>query len=79
LPDNFLKGDELRQAILTLYPELKDEVDRFGNFKEQEGRVLINPYINYSFLNELEELRKCAEPGLDRVGFYHCLQPGEGL
>ena len=78
LPDNFLKGDELRQAILTLYPELKDEIDRLGNFKEQEGRVLINPYINYSFLSELEEFHKCADSGLDRVGFYRCLQPSEG-
>ena len=78
LPDNFLKGDTLRDAILTLYPELKDEIDRLGNFKEQEGRVLINPYINYSFLNELEEYRKCGDSGLDRVGFYRCLQPFEG-
>lgn len=77
LPDNFIKGNELQDAILTVYPELKDQIDRYGNFKEQEGRVLVNPYINYAFLNELEAYRRCASPDLDRVQFYKCLQPPE--
>jgi hypothetical protein len=78
LPDNFFKGDELKQAILTLYPDLKDEIDRFGNFKEQEGRFLVNPYINYSFVNELEAYRRCGDAGLTRPAYYRCLQPAEG-
>jgi len=77
LPDNFLKGDELKDAILTLYPDLKDEIDRFGNFKEQEGRFLINPYINYSFLNELEAYRRCGDAELSRSDYYRCLQPAD--
>lgn len=78
LPDNFLKGSELRDAILTVYPDLKDQIDRFGNFKEQEGRVLINPYINYSFVSELEAYRRCTDPLFDRAGFYRCLQASDG-
>lgn len=78
LPDNFIQGDELKNAILTLYPDLEDEIDRFGNFKEQEGRFLINPYINYSFLNELEAYRRCGDAGLTRPAYYRCLQPAEG-
>ena len=78
LPDNFFKGDELKDAILTLYPDLKDEIGRFGNFKEQEGRLLVNPYINYSFLNELEAYRRCGDAGLTRQAFYQCLLPADG-
>jgi len=78
LPDNFFKGDELKQAILTLYPDLEDEIDRYGNFKEQEGRFLVNPYINYSFLNELEAYRRCGDAGLTRPAYYLCLQPADG-
>ncbi|MDP2619458.1 MAG: hypothetical protein Q8P46_04680 [Hyphomicrobiales bacterium] len=78
LPDNFFKGDELKQAILALYPDLEDEIDRFGNFKEQEGRFLVNPYINYSFLNELDGYRRCGDAGLTRPAYYRCLQPADG-
>lgn len=77
LPDNFFKGDELKQAILTLYPDLENEIDRFGNFKEQEGRFLVNPYISYSFLNELEAYRRCGDAELTRPAYYRCLQPAD--
>ena len=75
LPDNFLRGDELKDAIVTIHPDLKDEIDRFGNFKEQDGRFLVNPYSNYSFLNELEAYRRCASSTMPRQDFYKCLQP----
>lgn len=75
LPDNFIKGDALKNAILALYPDLKGEIDRFGNFQEHEGRFLVNPYINYSYLNELEEYRRCGDAKLTRVAYYRCLQP----
>jgi hypothetical protein len=78
LPDNFFKGDELKQAILAIYPDLQDEIDSYGNFKEQEGRFLVNPYINYSFLNELEAYRRCGDAGLTRPAYYLCLQPADG-
>lgn len=78
LPDNFLKGDELQKALLAAYPDLAGEIDRYGNFREQEGRVLVNPYINYSFLNELEAYRRCGDAQLSKSAFYNCLQPAEG-
>lgn len=78
LPDNFIDGDALQKALLTAYPDLEGEIDAYGNFKEQEGRVLVNPYINYSFLNELETYRRCGDAGLSRPDFYACLQPAEG-
>ncbi|WP_212525572.1 hypothetical protein [Actibacterium sp. MT2.3-13A] len=77
LPDNFLQGDALRDAILAKHPDLEGEIDRFGNFREHEGRFLVNPYINYSYLSELEEYRRCGDAGLTRFAYYQCLQPPE--
>lgn len=79
LPDNFLKGDTLKEAILAMYPDLEGEIDRFGNFREHEGRFLVNPYINYGFLDELEEYRRCGDAKLTRVAYYECLQPPEEM
>ena len=77
LPDNFLKGDALKEAILAKHPDLEGEIDRFGNFQGQEGRFLVNPYVNYTYLNELEEYRRCGDAKLTRLAYYQCLQPYE--
>lgn len=60
LPDNFLKGDELRQAILQVRPNLKGKIDRFGRFATGQERYLIAPYRTYAGSQDLEELAKCA-------------------
>ncbi len=75
LPDNFIKGNELRDAILTLYPALDGEIDRLGNFADQRGRVLVNPYINYSYLTELDAILECGENADTEGALYRCLQP----
>ncbi len=75
LPDNFLAGTELRDAILTLYPSLEGEIDRLGNFADQRGRVLVNPYINYSYLTELDRFLECGENSDTGAALYSCLQP----
>lgn len=74
LPDNFLVGAELRDAILVLYPSLDGEIDRFGNFADQQGRVLVNPYINYSYLSELDTFLDCGEKSDTEIALYRCLQ-----
>lgn len=60
LPDNFLKGDELRQAILQVRPDLKGKIDRLGRFAKGQERYLIAPYRSYAGSQDLEELAKCA-------------------
>ncbi len=75
LPDNFLAGDTLKNAILAVYPDLEGQIDRLGNFVGHEGRFLVNPYTNYLYLNELEAFRRCGDAQLTRVAYYDCLQP----
>ena len=60
LPDSFLKGDELRQAILVIQPDLKGKIDRYGNQSDGESRYLIEAYAQYEDEEELVPLSKCA-------------------
>ncbi len=77
LPDNFIPGEELREAITTKVPELKGEIDRLGAFRSQEGRFLVNPYVNYQYPAELERFLRCGDVALDEAKFYACLAPPE--
>lgn len=60
LPDNFLEGDTLRHAILAVSPEMKGEIDRFGNSPDNETRYLIAPYLQYEDESELGVIAQCA-------------------
>ncbi|ESR26594.1 hypothetical protein N177_0813 [Lutibaculum baratangense AMV1] len=75
LPDNFVRGEELREAILAKHPDLQGEIDRFGGFVGSEGRFLVNPYVHYGRRGELEAFLRCADPALDEEGFYRCVTP----
>ncbi len=75
LPDNFIKGEELRNAILAKHPSLKGEIGRLGVFTDQEGRFLVNPYLNYYQSSELDAFYRCIDPNLDRTAYYKCLVP----
>lgn len=65
LPDNFLKGDELRQALLIARPKLKGKIDRFGNALDREERELIAPYAEYDTLDDLKIAEECARERKD--------------
>lgn len=75
LPDNFIAGEELRDAIIAKHPELDGEVDRLGGFRSQDGRFLVNPYVNYEHVGELESFLRCGDAALDEAKFYACLAP----
>ncbi|MEM8687608.1 MAG: hypothetical protein AAGF81_09780 [Pseudomonadota bacterium] len=60
LPDNFLKGDELRQALLAARPGLKGQIDRFGNALDKDERELIAPYAEYDTVEDLKIAEQCA-------------------
>ncbi len=77
LPDNFIEGEELRDAIIAKHPEIEGEIDRLGEFMGQDGRFLVTPYVNYGNVRELDTFLRCADPALDEDRFYACLAPPE--
>jgi hypothetical protein len=60
LPENFIEGNALRDAILTVDPRLKGKIDRLGNFADGSGRYLINPYLLYRQVSDLAIFPRCA-------------------
>ncbi len=72
LPDNFLKGDELRRDLLLEDPTRDKSIDRLGISPGGEFRELIAPYMEYYKVRDLAPADKCAEAG-DRGAIYLCL------
>jgi hypothetical protein len=60
LPDNFIEGETLRHAIEAVSPEVKGQIDRFGNFAGSGDRYLIQPYWLYRSLADLTVFHRCA-------------------
>jgi hypothetical protein len=71
LPDNFIEGEELRDAILAVEPELKDRIDRFGIFTGRGERYLIGPYVHYGIEDDLLPFHACATSKRVRPARYH--------
>jgi len=61
LPDNFIKGEMLRDAILHARPDVKGKIDRYGNFAGEKQRFLISPYISYFHAEDLKPLALCIK------------------
>jgi hypothetical protein len=72
LPDNFVEGDTLRQAILEIQPSLRGKIDRFGDFPDGEERISIVPYLAYFELAELARFDRCASSKAQAADYYDC-------
>jgi len=59
MPDNFIKGDSFRQAVLAAEPYLKGEINRYGSFADGE-RVALESYMEYRTPKDLEVFDRCA-------------------
>jgi len=77
LPDNFLEGNALLDAILTVSPHLAGTLDRFGNSADDTVRYLIAPYVQYEFEGELSQFAACVD-GAAPAALYACLSPAMG-
>jgi hypothetical protein len=60
LPENFIAGEALRDAILAVNPALKGKIDRLGNFADGTSRYLINPYLLYRQASDLLIFPRCV-------------------
>ncbi len=73
LPDNFVKGDEMRDAMVAAGLANEKEIDRFGILPGEEERVLVKPYLAYEYLDDLEIFADCAKDrDLPRELYYEC-------
>ena len=61
LPDNFLDGNSLHDAILEVAPYLKGRIDRYGSSFDGETRYMIAPYVHYASEDDLLMFHRCAE------------------
>lgn len=82
LPDNFLRGDTLREAILTMFPDKRGTIDRYGATPGGAERYAISPYIYYSDEAELKLFDACIDdPARPAAAYYVCFNMqgyGEG-
>jgi hypothetical protein len=60
LPENFIEGDTLRDAIVAADPRMKGKVDRLGYFGDGLNRFLIHPYLPYREVGDLGVFHRCA-------------------
>ena len=73
LPDNFVKEDELRDAILAVEPSLAGKVDRVGASFDGSGRYLIGPYATYRTEDQLYVFHQCAiSKNVPAESYYLC-------
>jgi hypothetical protein len=72
LPDNFIEGETLRQAILEIAPGLKGKIDRFGSAPDGAVRYLIKPYATYRTESELSGVDRCARTRVRAANYDSC-------
>jgi len=80
LPDNFIEGETLRQAILEVSPDMNGKIDRFGSSPSGEVRYLIRPYATYRSESELYGVDECARARVRAASYYECFEaePAKG-
>lgn len=59
LPENFIEGEALREAIHAADPPSRGKIDRLGYFNDRRGRYLIHPYMRYRTTGELAVVHRC--------------------
>jgi len=73
MPDNFLEGETLRNAILKVQPNLKGKIDRFGGTPDGETRYGIGPYKQYKDVREFDTVARCASrKHVSSAAYYGC-------
>ena len=73
LPDNYVPGTALLDAILEVEPGLKNEkADRYGADPTGEFRYGITSYKYYGRIADLKPIVDCAEKNSDPAVYYKC-------
>jgi hypothetical protein len=73
LPDNYVQGTAMLDAILEVEPGLKKEnPDRYGADQTGEFRYGITSYKYYNHVSDLKPIVECAEKNSDPAVYYKC-------
>ena len=73
LPDNYVQGTAMLDAILEVEPGLKKEnPDRYGADQTGEYRYGITSYKYYNQVSDLKPIVECAEKNSDPAVYYKC-------
>jgi len=73
LPDNFIEGESLREAILAVTPSLAGKIDRRGIHPTGDERYMIGPYRHYRAEEDLLVFHSCAtDKGIPAARYYEC-------
>ena len=73
LPDNFIEGETLRQAIIDSDPGVKGQIDRLGYFQNDDTRYAIAPYMQYRTESDLLTVHRCAtDRRVPAAAYYRC-------
>jgi hypothetical protein len=73
LPDNFIEGEALRDAILAVSPHLAGKIDRYGISPGGSDRYLIGPYRHYRSQGDLMIFHDCATSRrIPAARYYEC-------
>jgi hypothetical protein len=73
LPDNFIEGEALRDAILAVTPQLAGKIDRYGIHPGREDRYMIAPYRHYRTEDDLLIFHNCAtDKRIPAARYYEC-------
>ena len=72
LPDNFIQGEALREALIAAYPDLKGRIDRFGGFPGGDERMGVDPYLPYRTVADLTIFDRCATARQNSSDYYLC-------
>lgn len=60
LPENFIAGEELREAIEAADPRARGKIDRLGHYADGKSRYLIHPYLPYAAPKDLLVFHRCV-------------------
>jgi hypothetical protein len=73
LPDNYVQGNTMLDAILEIEPGMKGEkVDRYGADPTGEFRYGITSYKYYRNVGDLKPIVDCAAQATDPAVYYAC-------
>ena len=77
LPENFIEGDALKQAIVHADGDAKDKIDRLGYYSETT-RYTITPYMLYKTVGDLASVDACANAARGKPSYYGCFDTARG-